>query len=117
MSGAKKKQVKITMNAEIAEKFKATCKAAEKTMAEVVTEYIAKYSGAMVNQKRTIETSKRARRGAIKKVIQKIGNVLESEERYMDRIPENLQGSEVYERSEEWINILEEAIELLSRLP
>ena len=117
MQGTEKKQVKITMNAEIAEKFKAICKAREKSMAEVVTEYITKYSGAMVNSKRTIETSKRARRGAIKKVIQKIGNVLESEERYMERIPENLHGSGVYERSEEWINILEEAIELLSTLP
>ena len=65
------------------------------------------------NERPLTLTMKRQRRAAVKKIIVQLQQVKDAEETSRDNIPENLQGSTVYETAEECINALEEAIEIL----
>jgi hypothetical protein len=79
---------------------------------------MAKYGGKALKSKATSNfSSKRQRRTEIDKIIKQLEIVRNSEERYQERIPENLQSSEVYEKAEEWVNVLTEVIEMLEELP
>jgi flagellar biosynthesis chaperone FliJ len=62
-------------------------------------------------------SSKRQRRSAVKKIIEQLERVKESESAYCERIPENLQSSARFESAETWISVLDETIELLEELP
>ena len=111
------KQLKITVESKLAERFKSVCIASNNSMAGVLAEYMAKYSQSTVGKKRTPSLStKRQRREAIEKVVKKLEEIKDCEEEYKERIPENLQSSAVYEASEQWIETLNEAIEVLETL-
>ena len=87
-------------------------------MANVLSKYMEKYSGISgKNKPASIRSSKRQRRAEIAKIVRQLENVRDSEENYQERIPENLQSSEVYENAERWVNILTEIIEMLEGLP
>ena len=112
------KQVKITVEAKLAETFKSACISTNTSMAGVLTEYMAKYSKSTQEKKpKPSLSTKRQRRNAIEIIVQKLEQIKESEEEYKERIPENLQISAVYETAEQWIEMLDEAIELLDSLP
>jgi len=111
------KQLKITVEAKLAERFKSACITSKESMAGVLTEHMAKYSKSTLGKKRTPSLStKRQRRAAIEKVAKKLEEIKDCEEKYKERIPENLQRSAVYEASEQWIETLNEAIEMLETL-
>jgi hypothetical protein len=57
--------------------------------------------------------TKRQRRAAVKSIINLLGQIKYSEEQYMSRIPENLQGSVVYDNAEQCVSCLDEAIDTL----
>lgn len=58
-------------------------------------------------------STKRKRRAAVEYIIKQLELIKEYEEKYRDNIPENLQNSEAYEAAEEYIEYLEEALEVL----
>ena len=88
------------------------------SMAGILSEYMAKYSGVSSknNAPTSVVSSKRQRRAEIAKIIRRLENILDSEENYMNRIPENLHSSVVYEAAEQWASVLEEVIDLLESL-
>ena len=87
-------------------------------MANVLSQYMAKYGGiAAKNNDDSSLSTKRQRRAAIGKVIWQLENILSHEESYRDRIPENLHSSIAFESADQWVSTLEEIIESLSSLP
>lgn len=58
-------------------------------------------------------STKRKRRAAVEYIIKQLELIKEYEEKYRDNIPENLQNSEAYEAAEEYIEYLEEPLEVL----
>jgi len=79
---------------------------------------MAKHSGVYLKGKpSSILSSKRQRRAEIVKIIKQLETVRGCEESYQERIPENLQSSEVYEKADEWVSVLSEVIEMLEGLP
>jgi len=112
------KQVKITVNQELAVAFKTACVATNIPMASVLTQFMEEYSGiSSTKRKRTNDyTTKRQRRAAIRKINEQLGKIKESEEAYQIKIPENLQESSVFEKSEDFVNLLGEAIETLESI-
>lgn len=51
----------------------------------------------------------------ITSVYEDLENCKDQEEEYRDNMPENLQGSERYEKAEDAVNMLEEALESLQQ--
>ena len=112
------RQVKITIESKLAEAFKVACIASNESMTGVLVAHMAKYSKATQEKKaKSSLSTKRQRRATIEKIVQKLEQVKKCEEEYKERIPENLQTSSVYEVAEQWIEILDEAIELLDSMP
>lgn len=58
-------------------------------------------------------STKRKRRAAVEYIIKQLERIKEHEEKYRDNMPENLQNSEAYEAAEEYIEYLEEALDVL----
>ena len=112
------KQVKITVTAELAIAFKEACIASKVSMAETLSRFMSEYSKTTVQEPSSLPdyTTKRQRRAAVKKIIKQLEQIMASEERCRDNIPENLQGSIVFENAEESVTCYEEAIESLSSL-
>ena len=111
-------QVKVSVEVEIATAFKTSCAESGESMAGILSQYMAKHSGAAHKSKPSSTlSSKRQRRTEITKIIKQLESVLDSEESYKDRIPETLQSSEAFENAEQWVSILDEVIELLEGLP
>jgi len=61
-------------------------------------------------------STKRQRRAAIRSIMQQLEQIKAAEERYRDNIPENLQGSVVFEKADQYVSLLDEALDLLGSL-
>jgi len=112
------KQVKISVGIETAAAFKEACAASNVSMASILSQFMADYAGkGFVKKKPSPDYStKRRRRAAISKIAKQLEQIRDCEQGYCDRIPENLQGSIIYERTEEFIALLDEAIEALDSI-
>lgn len=114
---ARRKQVKISVDPEIAAVFKASCAAANVSMASALSQFMAGFANANVAKKVSPApdySTRRRRRAAIKSIVKQLELIMDSEERYRDSIPENLQGSIMYDNADELVSTLCEAIDLLS---
>ena len=108
-------QVKVTVDSEIAAAFKRACAASNVSMAAELTQFMADYSRNKVKSKVAPDYSQRRRRRvAIKGIIEQLEQVKAWEERVLENTPENLQGSEAYDVTEEAVSSLEEAIDALT---
>jgi|GEM_PF-2589408 len=109
------KQVKISIDTEIAENFKNVCAIRKVSMASVLSQYMCTYSNTMKEDKPQPDYStKRRRLAAIKTiVVPQLEQIKTAAERSRDRIPDNLQSSINFEAAEQCVSNLEEAIELL----
>jgi hypothetical protein len=58
-------------------------------------------------------STRRKRRTALSCIVSTLGQISLAEETYMNNTPINLQNSEAYETTEYYIDLLEEAIDLL----
>jgi len=112
ISNSEYTQIKVCVDSQIASAFKSSCLESDVSMASVLSQYMAKYSGISykTNSSSSLST-KRQRRAALDKVVQQLEHILTYEESYRDRIPENLQSSIVFEAADQWVSVLEEAIE------
>jgi vacuolar-type H+-ATPase subunit I/STV1 len=110
------KQVKILVNAKLAEAFKNACIASGITMAGDLSHYMEKRVGYLQHdvQKNTNRLINRGgRRKEVVLIIAHLKQILDAEQLYQSRIPENLQSGPAYESSEQSIETLEQVIEQL----
>jgi hypothetical protein len=106
-------QVKVSVAPELASAFKDACNAGGMSMAGELSRFMAKQSGFPENPPAPLGTRRR-RRGELKKITERLNAVIENERRYMDNIPENLQGSSVFEVAAGSVEALEEAVDILN---
>jgi predicted chitinase len=109
------KQVKVSVPAHIAYAFKDTCAAHSLSMAAFITKLMAEASG--INRPNLKEdpdySTRRRRRAAVVSIVKQLEEIKAYEEKYRDNIPENLQNSAVYESAEQYIEMLDEVIDIL----
>ena len=114
-SAARYTQIKVSVAPGIASAFKEACFASNVSMAAVLTEFMASYSKCPAKPKALPDYStRRRRRAAIKEIIAQLELMKAWEEKVLDNTPENLQGSGVYDATEEAVSSLEEAIDILA---
>ena len=112
---AGRKQVKVTVCRDVADVFKDACAAADVSMASALSQFMTDYAGSAPAKPGPAAgyTTRRRRRAAIKKMIRQLVQIRNCEERYLDRIPENLQGSSISDAAEEFLSCIDEAIDAL----
>jgi hypothetical protein len=106
--------IKVYAAPDVAAAFKAVCAASDVSMNGKLTKYMSEYTG--IDGKKSAEpdySTRRRRRSAVKSLTDQIEQIRAAEERYRDNIPENLQGSVVYDTADEYVSMLDEAVELL----
>jgi hypothetical protein len=116
---AKYKQLKISADPALVGLFKDACRKSGVSMASELSGFMLSRSGAVAHnapagQKADIVSTRGHRRKAVRGMVTQLGHILAAEESYRDRIPENLTGSEAYEAADRAIDVLEQAIGLLS---
>jgi hypothetical protein len=98
----------------VAAAFKKACAAKGVSMAGALSSFMAEYSDTAVKKSKVYDYgTKRLRRAAVRSIILQIEQIRIAEENYRDNIPENLQGSVVYDNAEQCVSLLEEAAQLL----
>jgi len=109
-------QVKVSVCPSIAAGFKAGCMASGRSMAQVLSEFMASYPSMAVKRvKPTIAVENRQqRRKAVEYAISLLESVRDKEDEYHDNFPENLEGSPLHEASADCVAALEEVIDQLS---
>jgi len=107
-------QVKVSVVPEVASAFKSACAAANVSMAGKLTQLMAEYSNTMITRKSKPDYStRRQRRAAVHSIMQQLEQIKDAEESYRDNIPENLQGSAVFDLADQCASLMDEAIDLL----
>jgi len=108
-------QLKVSVDPHIAAAFKEKCNENGVSMAGVLSQYMAIYSGtAAKNSLPFIKTKTRPdRRESVKMLIAKLEQIRDAEETYMDNIPANLQSSPNFDAADVSVSALDEALELL----
>jgi len=110
-------QLKVSISAELAAAFKASCQTDKVSMASELSNFMAIRSGIGLEaeaQGRDLLSSRGGRRKRITELMQELEQIKCAESRYRDAIPENLCGSIRYDNAEESVNALEEAIATLA---
>jgi hypothetical protein len=107
-------QVKVSVKPELASAFKNACVAANASMTSVLAQFMTEYCTGKVRTNAAPDyTERRKRAVAVKRLVRQLSLIMSAEACYMESIPENLQGSLLYERAEQTVSVLEEAIDLL----
>lgn len=108
-------QIKISVKPETASAFKEACRLSGVSMASVLSQHMDQYSSNPAVKKGYAQDldSRGQRRAAIGSLVKQLERIRDNEERYGDNIPDNLKGSVVFERAEESVSLMNEAIELL----
>jgi len=109
-------QVKVSVRPELAEAFKAKCKAENVSIASEISRFMTMETcGRAAKTPLQDPYSTRAkRRKELNGLIGKLEAIMESEQSYMENIPENLQTSRYYEAAEQSVSALEEALDILA---
>jgi len=116
--GRRLKQVKVSVAADVAAAFKGACAASNVSMASELSKFMAGYSKAAPAKRKPPQdySTKRQRRAAVRKVALALEQVRDCEERYLERIPENLRNSAAFDNAEEFISYLDTAIDSLESI-
>jgi adenine specific DNA methylase Mod len=101
-------QIKVSVQPEIAAKFKAKCQVKGVSMASEISRF-------MSNESKKTDTcsTRQKRRKALGSVILLLEEICDAEKEYWDNIPINLQNGERYEAAEQAYTAMEEALGLL----
>jgi len=113
-----RKQVKVSIDSSIAASFKKACAAENASMASTLSRFMADYANTAFEKRMPLPaySTKRQRRTAIAKLARQLEQIRECEDEYRARIPENLQGSCAYDSAEEFISLVDEAIDALDSI-
>ena len=108
-------QVKVSVGPELASAFKAACASSNVSMAAELTRFMSDYAVGSAKHKAALDYStRRRRRAAIKAMVKELELMKGIEERVRDNTPDNLQGSDAYQTTEEAIDSLDAAIDALT---
>ena len=109
------KQLKLSVNTDLAAEFKVACADKGISMASVLSEFMADYCQMPLKAPTTGKPfdTRRKRRNAVKNIIAQLEQLVLAEESYRDNIPENLQGSMRYDAAQQSLDQLQEAVGLL----
>ena len=115
---AYKHQLKVSVEPDLAESFKAACLNAGVSMVAEISEFMAERTNALItlaakSAKKAGYETRRKRRCHVGSIILQLEAIKDCEDEYKSRIPENLQSGLAYENAEQAVENLEEAIELL----
>jgi hypothetical protein len=112
------KQVKVSIDPEIASAFKSACEAAGVSMAGELSRFMEEYCG--LSRKRStvmLDVSTRSkRRKVVAEALSNMEMVRDAESACHDNVPENLRGAAAYEVAEEIISTMDEVIDLLGNI-
>ena len=115
--GKQYKQLKVSVDPDIASKFKDSCAKSGVSMAAKLLEFMIDFSNIKTTNKQQPDYStKKKRRAAVQAIIKQLEQIKDSEQDYQGRIPDNLQGSFVFDNSEEFIENIDSAIEILENI-
>ena len=117
-NAANYKQIKADAPPELADAFRAACKANNEPVRQVLLRLISMYAQAPIQTGKAPRTApdystRGKRRKAAAELLDQLTEILEAEETYKDAIPENLQGSIRYEAAERAVDSLSEAVSSL----
>jgi CTP synthase (UTP-ammonia lyase) len=112
-------QLKVALPIELIASFKTKCMADGVSMASEISRFINVKIGDDTIAIHPASTAtpydtRKKRRRAVQKIISQLNVISVAEQRSMQNIPENLQNSNIYETSEETVNILDEVLDKLS---
>jgi hypothetical protein len=109
-------QVKVSIDPVIASAFKDACAVQGKSLASVLSKFMADY-GKTIPKKNLLAPknfdTRKKRRAATKKIVAQLEEVLSEEERYFGSVPDNLHGSKWHEASGSSISTLQDAIDVI----
>ena len=107
-------QIKVSVSPELALAFKTACASADDTMTSALSKFMADYCHTRLKPKVSDFSTRRRRRAAISRLLRELELIKDAEIRYIDRIPENLQGSIIYDNAEQAVSLMDEAAEILA---
>jgi len=113
-----KHQIKVSVEPNLAESFKAACLNAGVSMVAEISEFMAERTNTLVrlatkSAKQDGYDTRRKRRRHVASIILQLKAIKDSEDSYRSRIPDNFQSGQGYESAELAVENLEQAIELL----
>jgi hypothetical protein len=108
-------QIKVSIKPDLAAAFKSACIASDTSMARILSQFMKQFSNTASCKGGYSPdlASRRQRRAALRSLIQQLERIMVGEERYRDNIPDNLQGSASFDRADQCVSVLQEALELL----
>jgi len=112
------KQLKVSVEPDLAESFKAACMNSGVSMASELSAFMASRTGAMVaTAVKAVKCdgydTRAKRRRHVSQIVDQLEIIMRYEDAYRGRIPESLQSGPAYENAEMAIDTLEQAIDLL----
>jgi len=108
-------QLKVSVSPKIAAAFKEKCNENGVSMAGVLSQYMATYSGTAAQKHLPLIkiATRPDRRESVKTLIGKLEQIRDAEETYRDNIPANLQSSPNFEAADDSVAALADALDLL----
>ena len=116
-NAANYKQINIAVRPELADAFRAACEQAKTPMRETLIAFMTHYCmapPALKDQKDKGYITRSSRRKATAAIIAQLERIRDAEEQYKQNIPSNLKNSSRYESAEHAIQVLDEAIGILT---
>ena len=112
------KQLKVSVEPDLAESFKTACMNAGVSMAAELSTFMAARAGIMARTaektaKNNSYDTRAKRRHHVNQIIIQLETIMRYEDAYRANIPENFQSGPAYENAEMAIDTLEQAIDLL----
>ena len=109
-------QVKVSVSQELAAAFKAKCAAEGVSVASEISRFMSEKVGSKHSPKPPSDPygTRQKRRSVLDGMLAQLGELMEAEQAYLDRIPENLRNSPQYENAELTVSILDEGINIIS---
>ena len=112
------KQLKVSVEPDLAESFKTACINAGVPMAAELSAFMAARAGTMLRTavkaaKNDGYDTRAKRRHHVNQIVIQLETIMGFEDAYRAKIPENLQSGPAYENAELAIDTLEQAIDLL----
>jgi hypothetical protein len=112
------RQINISVDKELADSFRALCAEEGISVAGALKSFMKERSGATEGEHRKRPGAEKPSRGNRRKqvagIIVKLEKIMADEESYLDRIPENLQGSVRAETAAHSVSMFAEAVDALS---
>jgi hypothetical protein len=108
-----KRQLKIWIDTSLAVAFRAACDAAGTSMTRELSGFMSRRTQMNAPVRELCAGTRGERRTAVRRIAALLACVRDAEERYMENIPENLQGGAAYEAAGMAVDTIDQAIAIL----